>query len=70
MDKLFFLELFDMQNQIFHFLAGSQHEHSRIIRSDFKTSDQVQGQGVRPIRRRPPTSAGLWRDKSGKRSIH
>ena len=24
--------------------------------------------GVRPIRRRPPTGVGLWRDKSGKRS--
>jgi hypothetical protein len=23
---------------------------------------------VRPIRRRPPTGFGLWRDKSGKRS--
>jgi hypothetical protein len=39
-------------------------------RSGFKTSDQIQGQGVRPIRRRPRTSVGLWRDKSGKRSIH
>jgi hypothetical protein len=27
-------------------------------------------QGVRPIRRRPPTGFGLGRDKSGKRSIH
>ena len=27
-------------------------------------------QGVRPIRRRPLPSVGLWRDKSGKRGIH
>ena len=37
-------------------------------RSGFKTSDPVQGQGVRPFRRRPSTSIGLWRDKSRKRS--
>jgi hypothetical protein len=42
---------------------------STINSSGFKTSDQVQGQGVRPIRRRPPTSVRLWRDKSVKRSI-
>jgi hypothetical protein len=37
-------------------------------RSGFKIPDQVQEQGVKPIRRRPPTIVGLWRDKSRKRS--